>query len=317
MRDFSSDPDRQANIAFALIVLGIIFVGGLTIDALVSSDPQRWLRSLPATLTAQRTVIEKLLEHVRVDDRLRLFVVGCSIGRGAADSLSDVDALIGVRDRAFDEVTRVSAEIAHAGGRVLDLFQQIMPAASPEGSRYQHTYAHYADGVELDLVLAIARETLPPRPDWIVLYDPDDTVRGEPTRKVASPEDVRAWGFNCLVRLHACAKYLTRGSLWEAQLMLERARADYWCVWATSKEVAEPLYGLTAVLDDSRKPMPEGIGRTVAQLDRTALARAALALVDSLLDAWPRADAMVGASGLGASTPLAGHVRDKLSSLLR
>jgi hypothetical protein len=31
MRDFSSDPDRQANIAFALIVLGIVFVGGLTI----------------------------------------------------------------------------------------------------------------------------------------------------------------------------------------------------------------------------------------------------------------------------------------------
>jgi hypothetical protein len=30
MRDFS-DPERQANIAFALIVLGIIFVGGLTI----------------------------------------------------------------------------------------------------------------------------------------------------------------------------------------------------------------------------------------------------------------------------------------------
>ena len=31
MSGFSSDPDRQANIAFALIVLGIIFVGGLTI----------------------------------------------------------------------------------------------------------------------------------------------------------------------------------------------------------------------------------------------------------------------------------------------
>jgi hypothetical protein len=31
MSYFSSDPDRQANIAFALIVLGIIFVGGLTI----------------------------------------------------------------------------------------------------------------------------------------------------------------------------------------------------------------------------------------------------------------------------------------------
>ncbi len=31
MRGNFSDPDRQANIAFALIVLGIIFVGGLTI----------------------------------------------------------------------------------------------------------------------------------------------------------------------------------------------------------------------------------------------------------------------------------------------
>jgi hypothetical protein len=31
MTNFSTDPDRQANIAFALIVLGIIFVGGLTI----------------------------------------------------------------------------------------------------------------------------------------------------------------------------------------------------------------------------------------------------------------------------------------------
>ena len=31
MNRFSDDPDRQANIAFALIVLGIIFVGGVTI----------------------------------------------------------------------------------------------------------------------------------------------------------------------------------------------------------------------------------------------------------------------------------------------
>jgi hypothetical protein len=281
----------------------------------VSSDPTVWLQSLPETLSPQRRLIEKLLGHVRIDDRLRLFVVGCSIGRGAGDRLSDVDALVGVRGRTFDEVTRQSTEIVHAGGDVLDLFQQIMPATSPEGHPYQHTYAHYADGVELDLVLAVAQETQPPRPDWIGLYDPDGTVRGEPTRRVASPDDVRAWGFNCLVRLHACAKYLARGSLWEAHLMLERARSDYWCVWATSEGVADPLYGVTAVLDDARQPLPAGIERTVALLDRPALARAALALVDLLLVAWPGADAAVEGSTRRAPTPLAADVRDALRTL--
>ena len=278
----------------------------------MSSDPERWLHSLPAELALQRRVIERLLEHVRADDRLRLFVVGCSIGRGAADTRSDVDALIGVRESAFDDVTRSSAEIVRAGGEVLDLFQQLIPPAPPDGRPSQHTYAHYADGVELDLALAIARESQPPRPDWIVLHDPDETVRGEPASKNASADDVRAWGFNCLVRLSACTKYLARGSLWEAQLMLERARADYWCVWATSEGVPDPLYGLTAVLDDPRKPMPAGIERTVALLDRPALARAALALVDLLLVAWPRAEAALGASVPRSPTPLAAHVRDEL-----
>ena len=31
MNRFTDDPDRQANVAFALIVLGIVFVGGITI----------------------------------------------------------------------------------------------------------------------------------------------------------------------------------------------------------------------------------------------------------------------------------------------
>jgi hypothetical protein len=269
---------------------------------------------MPAVLSRQRAVIEKLLEHARRDERVRLFVVGCSIGRGAADSLSDVDALVGVRERAFDEVTRSSADIVRASGQVLDLFQQLIPPTSPDGRPYQHTYAHYVDGVELDLAVAIARETQPPRPDWIVLHDPDETVRGEPSSKVASHDDVHAWAFNCLVRLHACAKYLARGSLWEAHLMLERARADYWCLWAASESVADALYGLTAVLDDPRRPMPPGIEDTIALPDGSALARAALTLVDLLLAALPRATAAAGGPP-AAPIPLAAHVAEELRRL--
>ena len=277
-------------------------------------NAEDWLGSLPAVLSPQRAVIARLLEHARTDERVRLFVVGCSIGRGAADRLSDVDALVGVQERTFDDMARSSAELVRAGGEVLDIFQQIIPPTSPDGRRSQHTYAHYIDGVELDLALAIVRESQQPRPDWVVLYDPDETVRGELLSKAASADDVRAWGFNCLVRLHACTKYLTRGSLWEAHLMLERARADYWSVWATAEAVADPLYGLTAVLDDPRTPMPADIAQTVALLDPSALAHAALALLDLLLLALPRAEAALSQTPT-APAALAVHVRAELSKL--
>ena len=95
--------------------------------------------------------------------------------------------------------------------------------------------------------------------------------------------------------------------------MIERARADFWCVWATSESIADPLYGLTSLLDNPRKPTPVGIERTVALLDRSALARAALSIVDLLLTAWPRAYAAVGASVLPTATPLAGARRRRVT----
>ena len=97
--------------------------------------------------------------------------------------------------------------------------------------------------------------------------------------------------------------------------MLERARADYWSVWATSEAVAEPLYGLTAVLDDPRTPMPADIAQTVALLNRSALAHAALALLDLLLAARPRAETALSRTPT-APAPLALHVRAELSKLL-
>src|ERR1700687_2292451 len=115
------------------------------------TDPEVWLRSLPRALARQRAVIQQLLAYARGDERVRLFVVGCSIGRGAADALSDVDAFVGVRRESFDDIVRTSVDLVRAGGEVLDLFQQIIPATSPEGHPYQHNYAHYVDGVELDL----------------------------------------------------------------------------------------------------------------------------------------------------------------------
>ncbi len=280
----------------------------------MTADPARWLRALPPELATQRDLIAALLERARSEERIRLFVVGCSIGRGAADRLSDVDALIGVRPDAWADTLAASRAWVEAAGDALDLHQQLIREAVFEGGESQHTFAQYRSGAQLDLAIARVRETQQPRADWVVLYDPDHRVVSEVKTSATTADDVRRWTFAALTRLSAASKYLVRGSLWEAQLMVELARADVWRLWATAERVADPQYGLTAVLDDPRRPLPPGIDRTAAPLERDALASAALVCCDLLIEAWPRAIAAVGDRD-GPLPPFAAYVRDELRAL--
>lgn len=256
-------------------------------------DAERWLRDLPAELGRQRDLIAGLLREARSDSRIQLFVVGCSIGRGAADRLSDVDALIVVHEDAWSSVIADSEAIVRRAGVIVDLWQQVIQPASADARPIQHTFAQYASGVQLDLVVARARDRRHPGRDWVVLHDPHGTVLDHPRTTTATEEQVRQWMFNGLVHLSGCAKYLTRGSVWEAHLQLEEARADLWRLWCVAADVADPPFGLTAVLDDPRRPMPANIERTVAGLDRSATHAAALACVDLFIETWPRAIAAV------------------------
>ncbi len=78
------------------------------------------------------------------------------------------------------------------------------------------------------------------------------------------------------------AKYLRRGSLWEALERLHEARAQVWRLWAVSQGLRYPVYGLTAVLDHPEVGLPTGIEATVAGLDRPGLLRAAVVCADLL-----------------------------------
>lgn len=276
-------------------------------------DAERWLRDLPAELGPQRDIIAGLLREIRKDARIRLFVVGCSIGRGAADRLSDVDALVGVSEEAWSEMTTESETIVRRAGEVVDLWQQIIQPSEPDARTFQHTFAQYASGVQLDLVVARARDRQTPAHDWIVLHDPDSTVGGEPRARTATEEQVRQWMYNGLVHLGGSAKYLARGSAWEAHLQLEEARVELWRLWAAAEGVADAQYGLTAVLDDPRRPMPANIEATVAGLGQTETRAAAIACVDLFIGTWPRAISAVAAD---AEPPaLAAWVRDQLRSV--
>jgi len=252
-----------------------------------------------------------LMREAERDPGIRVLVVGCSLGRGAADELSDVDAMYAVNDTAWRDTVRDSAAVVRRVGDVIDMHQQIIEPADRGLPAYQHTFAQYASGVQLDLVVAVARERQAPRPDWIVLYDPDERIAGEAKASAATETQVRQWMHVALVHLSACAKYLTRGSLWEANAQLDAARGELWRLWAVAERIADPQYGLTAVLDAPDAPMPENIEATVAGLDRRALRSAAMACGELLVWTWPRAISTVTTADL-AMPPLAEWVLKQL-----
>src|SRR5580704_10482424 len=55
-----------------------------------------WLAALPDELAAQRRLMAGLAERCAAWPLATSLLVGCSLGRGAADALSDVDAALGV-----------------------------------------------------------------------------------------------------------------------------------------------------------------------------------------------------------------------------
>ncbi|HKY50057.1 MAG TPA: aminoglycoside 6-adenylyltransferase [Candidatus Limnocylindria bacterium] len=277
----------------------------------MNADAERWLRELPAELASQREAMRGLLREAARDPRIRVLVVGCSIGRGAADELSDVDALYGVPEGDFEDVVRDSAALVRRIGDVVDLYQEIIMPTEPGRQPYQHTFAQYANGVQFDLVVATTVERWTPRPDWVVLYDPDGRIDGEPKPTTASEQQIRKWMYAALVKLDGCAKYLTRGSLWEAKLQLDAARAEVWRLWAAAERIADPQYGLTAVLDAPDAPMPARIEDTVAGLDRRALRAAAITCAELLVWIWPRAISTAASANV-AMPPLADWVLRRL-----
>ena len=55
-----------------------------------------WLAALPEELAAQRRIMAGLVDRCKTWPLASSLLVGCSLGRGAADALSDIDAALGV-----------------------------------------------------------------------------------------------------------------------------------------------------------------------------------------------------------------------------
>lgn len=240
-----------------------------------------WIDSLHAELAGQQEILRRLLAVCEEDDRIRWLVIGCSLGRGAADPLSDLDMALGVADADFDAALGDIRAAVGGLGELVDSYHHLLAYIA---SRHERIFAQYADRCQLDLVVFPASAAIGRgQPGLVVLYDPESTAAvggGEPAR--ITPDQVREWAFSGWCQLADVGKYLRRGSAWEVLEQLHAARTSYWRLWAVAHDVPDARYGITSVLDFAPDQLPADLAATVPGLDLAQLTIAAQRLAGLL-----------------------------------
>jgi hypothetical protein len=261
-----------------------------------------WLTTLPDELSAQRRLMAGLLDYCETTPQVTSLLVGCSLGRGAADSLSDIDAALGVDadpgDAGAQQVRVVEAEVAAALAGLGPLVDVLRHRYGPADRFIRRIFAQFGDRSQIDLTVmadAELRGGSSAHPDFVWLYDAAEQPAGpapdgaagadQPDAAYAvTGEQIREWAFLGWCALIDVDKYLRRGSRWEAHNRLHHAREHIWALWAAATGALYPWHGLTQVLDNDPGNLPHGIDATVAGLDAADLRRAACASATVLTD---------------------------------
>jgi hypothetical protein len=244
-------------------------------------DGRRWIDRLPDEMAGQREILRGLLDWSEQRDLVKYLVVACSVGRGVGDRLSDLDTGMGVACADFDAAV---ADVRRAVDELSDLVESYHHKIPGLAMTHERIFAQYANRCQVDLVVISTADTYPGVKDEVVLYDPDGlrTAKFEPSP--VTPQQVREWAFNGWACLADVGKYLRRGSAWEALERLHQARAEYWRLLATVRDVPNPQYGITSLLDFAPGSVPTDLAATVSDLDVGGLLRAALRLAGELTD---------------------------------
>jgi hypothetical protein len=249
----------------------------------VSAAGNDWVDQLPAELNGQRAILRGLMRACAADDAISWLVIGCSLGRGAADRWSDLDLAMGVSDEDFDaDFDAAVSKVRHLVDGLGDLVESYQHKISGLTTAHERIFAQYADRCQVDLVVFRDSEPVGSVRDLVILYDPAERVRPASERHPVTPEQVREWAFGAWCALADLGKYLRRRSWWEALDRLAEARGQFWRLWAAALGVPNPQYGLTSILDFAPGRVPAGIESTVSDLDPGRLQAAASSLARQL-----------------------------------
>ncbi len=250
---------------------------------------QAWISALGAGLERQRQALLELLDFCETTEAVSSLSVGCSLGRGAADKLSDVDAALGVDATPGEAGAEIVRGVEEAllgrlqGERLVDVLRE---ETATGGFYARRVFAQLVDGVQLDLAVVAEGEVRrgDAAPDFVTVY-----LSGAPAQRPPMPsaydvsgDQVRTWAFQGWRALLDADKYLRRGSAWEAHQRLHEARQWIWRLWAAAEGAAYPWHGLSQALDHDPDRLPPGVRSTVAGLDLADVRRAVAASADVL-----------------------------------
>ncbi len=240
-----------------------------------------WIDDLPDEMAGQKAIMLRLLAACEADERVRWLAVGCSVGRGAGDRLSDLDMALGIRDSDFDAAITDIRRVVDGLAELVDGYHHLLPQVN---GPHERIFAQYADRCQLDLVVFPASADIGTGPSIVMLYDADDAVVVRTERPPVTPEQVREWAFRGWCCLADVGKYLRRGSAWEALAQLHEARTCWWQLWALGHDVPDARYGIVSILDFAPGTVPADAAGTVPRLDLAQLTSAAQKLAELLGD---------------------------------
>ena len=249
-------------------------------------DPaDAWLNELAADLPLHAEVLRRLQREGAQEERIVQVSVGCSIGRGTADALSDLDCEISLDDAAWPDGLALIDPLVHRCGEVVELLHHRLAGVDGE---HRRSAVQFASGVQLDLMVwpvSVWSGMRPP--DAVVLYArrPVFTTEWDPTRANPTETQVQEWCFLGWWALLDAAKYLRRGSPWEARQRLDVARDSVFRLLAAAHGVPFAEYGITALVD-AGITLPGELGETAVNASEDRLVEAVCACSDLLASTW-------------------------------
>jgi hypothetical protein len=182
--------------------------------------------------------------------------LGGSLGRGAGDAWSDLDAGLGVvgddLDQRAAEAIRAVSEFAPVAGTLIQPWQT--------GA---HCIVAYQDGRQLSLVVAPADFRSGRPPESIVLLDRSGRLaEALPAERWTPDADTqREWVFLAWIAIGDAARHAVRDHRWRALRSLTEGRDLVWQLWAADAGVAFPGFGAVSV-ENAGLPAPPGLDAT-------------------------------------------------------
>lgn len=185
--------------------------------------------------------------------------LGGSLGRGAGDERSDVDAVVGVQTgtslwTASAAALRAILSFAPVAGHLTTPSCRQHVGDDP-GS--QEHGIQYSDGRQLSLVLRSAADHPGLPVGSIAVLDRGRRSPQEYRSSLVSadPRMVLEWSFLAWWELGDADKHLERGSVWRAIASLEDARRHAWQLHAERIDVDDPALGAVSV-ENAARPAP-------------------------------------------------------------